>query len=588
MSGSCGAEEITFEATVNKTAVSLNDRIELSLTFQGASDVTTPYFPGVDGFDWRYSGPSHLTSIINGEVSSSITHRYVLIPLRAGNFTIPSFAVQYRGQTYTSVPIPVEVSSGPVRRTQPRATPTPQAQLNDIEDRVFLIIQAGKRDVYVNEIIPVVIKLYVNNMALRDIQYPQISTGGFSLSEYEEPLKYQETIRGVLHSVIQFKTEAFATRAGELSLGPAELECNALVQERSRRRSRSSFFDDFFDDDFFGRYRTYPLSLSSAAIPITVRELPLAGKPGDFSGAIGKYRFSLNAEPKQVQVGDPITLKMTVFGPGNLKTVNPPELNFGDDFKIYEPDVQQDKQIKKFEQVIIPKDDRVEKIPQINFSFFDPESGEYKTLKHGPLAIEVTPLPEGEKMQVFEPSTSDQGIMRRKEILGRDIIYIKDAPGKLERQGAFLYKNKLFLTLLFLPLITVLGVLIIHKRRERLMRDVGYARKLRAGRQAKKNLTQLRALLDAQKAEQFFDLLFKTLQEYLGDKFHLASAGITSNVIEDLASRNLDQKILDKIQECFNACDVARYAPGSFSKADLHKTLSLLEEIFDQLQRIKT
>jgi len=56
-----------------------------------------------------------MISIVNGVVTSSITHDYTLVPLKTGTFTIGPFSVQAQGKTLTSKPITVEVVSAPAR-----------------------------------------------------------------------------------------------------------------------------------------------------------------------------------------------------------------------------------------------------------------------------------------------------------------------------------------------------------------------------------------------------------------------------------------------------------------------------------------
>jgi hypothetical protein len=237
--------------------------------------------------------------------------------------------------------------------------------------------------------------------------------------------------------------------------------------------------------------------------------------------------------------------------------------------------------------VIIPKSSDIADIPEAVFSFFDTESGEYRSIVKGPIAIEVNPMPKGEELRVFETPQEDVGILHRKEILGRDIIYIKDSPGRLKPKGKFLYKSKLFITLLFILLFAVVSVLIFQRRRDRLQTDIRYARRLRAPRKAKKNLLRVKRLLNSREPDKFFDAVFKTLQEYLGDKFHLPTAGITSNITEELRTRNIDTEILDKLKKCFDMCDVARYAPSSISKEQQQEVFRLLVEIIDRLEKVR-
>ena len=581
---SASAEDVSFEVTVDKARVSLGESIELDLTFYGTQAVPTPYFPGVDGFSWRYMGPATLTSIINGRISSSIAHKYKLVPVRAGQLQIPSFSIQFRGQTYTSKPISIEVlrvAAGPSQRRQSYES---RVQTRDMEEGILLFMEVDKKRAYINEIIPVTIKLYVErSLILKDIYYPQIPHKGFSIGEFAAPEQYHEVLEGLRHNVIEFNTNIFAVRAGKLTLGPAEVQCKLVIKEKAGRRFRSFLFDD----DFFRRYATYPLKLASVDIPITIIPLPKENIPAAFSGALGNYKFSLEASPREVKVGDPITLRMTVSGEGNLKTVSPLGLDVNDDFKVYEPQISQAEASKTFEQVIIPKSDKVKEIPRINFSFFDPRTGEYKKITRGPIGIQVNPLPRGEELRIFEVTREGEGVFRRKEILGRDIIYIKDTPGKLGKKGALLCKNKLFVTLQFIPLLAVIAALVFQRRRERLQSDIGYARRLRAPGRAKKNLLIVRGLLSSQRPKEFFDAVFKTLQEYLGDKFHLPTAGITANIVGELRQRNIEQEVLNKVGECFNSCDIARYAPSSITKGQMLRSFNLLEEIIAELERMK-
>ncbi len=592
LAGSLFAEDVSFEATVDRTKVSLGASVRLNLSFYGAKDVSVSELPDIDGFNWRYLGPSRRISIVNGKSFSSVTHIYALTPLKAGTFGIPSLSVQYKGQTYTSKPILIKVVQAPL--SQPLAAQQPgqqDSEARDLKDRVFLIMQVDKGKAYVNEIIPLTIKLYVNKLAIRDIQYPQFVHQGFSVDEFAEPKQYQGLLNAIAYDVIEFNTNVFGTHPGELILGPAELRCNLMI--RGQRRRGSVFGGSFFSSDFFNRfswlnYEKYPLNLKSADIPVTIMPLPPENVPADYSGAVGNYRFFVEASPKQVKVGDPITLKMTVSGRENFKTVNIPSLNFGDDFKLYDPDIRQDKETKTFEQVIIPKSDAVKEIPKIRFSFFDPKSGTYKTIVKGPIPIKVNPLARGEELRVFELPAGGKMPFRKKEILGRDIIYIKDTPGRLSRNGQFLSEDRIFIAIQFIPLLGIIFTLIFHKRRERIKTDIRYARRLRAPGEARKNLRQARRFLDLKQSDKFFDVVFKTLQEYLGDKFHLPTAGITSNIVEDFRSgKIIDERLLNMLEGCFGNCDRARYAPASITEGQMINTFELLEEIIDALEKAK-
>ena len=598
---SCLARDIKFEVTVDKNIVSLGDTAELDLKFYGAQDISAPDLPDIHGFDWHYLGPATQMSILNGKVSSSITHMYVLMPLEKGEFIIPPLSVYYRGKTYNSEPIPIEVVKGPVpsalRAITPPSGPSgePQeeargADIAGLQDRIFLRMETERQTAYENEIIPMTIKLYIDRLSIRDIQYPSFAHKGFLADEFEEPRQYQEVLRGERYHVIEFNTNLSGLRPGEHRLGPAELTCNLLVKKKNRFGTSWPFDDD----DFFGRnpfggffrnYEKQPLRLESFTKTITVLALPQEGVPAAFNGAVGNFQFSTEATPRDVKAGDPITLKMEITGRGNFNTVRTPKFKTNDDFKVYDPQIKQDKTGKTFEQIVIPKNDRIKEIPAITFSFFDTREEKYKTIERGPIPITVNPLPRGEELKIFDTAEGVARALQKQEILGRDIIYIKDKPGELQRKGRFLCENKLFIAAGFIPLIAIIVFLIFYRRKERLRRDISYARRLRAPRKARRNLLELRRLLRSGKADKFFDAGFKALQEYLGDKFHLPSASITQSVIDTLRSRGVNEDALAKIKEFLETCDSTRYAPSDASRQNMNGILKLLEEIIRNLER---
>jgi len=574
------SKKVGFEATIDRNKVSLGSSVRLNLTFNGTKDIPAPELPEIDGFQSSYLGPSTRMSIVNRRISSSITHIYTLIPLRVGSFKIGPLSFKYKGDTFTSKPIKIEVIEGRVAE-QNRGSSEKELELGD---RIFLVMEPEKRDAYLNEIVPVTIRLYVNRLPVKDIQYPDIPHDGFSISEFDKPKQYQKVLKGVIHNVIEFKTSIFGTRPGEHILGPAGLKCSIMIK---KQRRRSSMFDDFFDNDFFGRYERYPLNLRSEEIPMTVLALPEDGKPKDFTGTIGNFTFDFKAEPKEVKVGDPITLKMIIKGKGNLNTVTCPTLESQEGFKLYEPQIKQEGNTKIFEQILMPKTDTLHEIPKITFSFFDPERDTYKTILKGPVPIKVTISEKEEGLKFVElPQTAAKAL--QKEMLGRDIIYIKESPGKLKRKGQFLFKNKIFLALQLLPLLLLISVWTIHKRKERLKTDIRYARLLRAPKRAKKGLSEARRLLNQEQENGFYDLIFKTLREYLGNKFHLPSGGITPHIVDDiLKPKGLNEDILNKLRDSFKECDMARYAASGFDKKKMEETFRRTEEIIDYLERQK-
>lgn len=597
--GTADAREVKFEASVDNAAIALGERAQLGLTFYGTQSMPAPDLGNIDGFEARYLGPSTMMTVLNGRVSSSITHMYALVPLKTGKFQVGPFSFNYQGNTYTSNIVFVEVTE------EARAKPAPSAaQEPDITDtinfgdRLFATLAADKATAYVNELVPVTVKLYVNRLNVSDIQLPAFAQEGFSKIEFREPKQYRETLGGVLYDVLEFRTNIFGTRPGEFKLGPASIKCNVVVKKRTRRKP--SRLDDFFEDDFynnshfddfFTRAERYPVELKSQEIPITLLSLPEEGRPASFTGAVGDYQFIFNASPTKLKVGDPFTIRMEINGIGNFNTVIMPKLDKTAGFNVYEPQVKTEDRRKTFTQILIPENEKITETPQAVFSYFDPNLKTYKTIVQGPVPLDVERPKEGAPAQVVGPAPAAvpaAASTGEKEELKRDLIYIKDSLGAVRRKNYEIYKRPATLIFLPLPLLALIAFSIVTTRSDRLKRDTRYARRIRAHRAAKKGLAALRHQCKARDEKTFYETLFATLQEYFGGILNLPAAGVTYDVVAESAPMTeAPAEIRHRTKTLFEACDRARFAFGRTEEMKLVSDLKDLESAIAYFERIK-
>ena len=117
--GASGAQEERLEARIERSQVSLGNPVYLSITFYGAKNVPPPDVPSIDGLQIKYVGPSTKISVVNGKVSQSITHNYLVISLREGDYEIGPFYVDYRGKTYEAGAVSFRASKIPIS-SQPK------------------------------------------------------------------------------------------------------------------------------------------------------------------------------------------------------------------------------------------------------------------------------------------------------------------------------------------------------------------------------------------------------------------------------------------------------------------------------------
>jgi len=460
---------------------------------------------------------------------------------------------------------------------------------NNLGDSIFVIMGTPKKEYYLNEKIPLTVKLLINSVSVKNFDYPKFDHIGFNVDEFSKPEHYQKVISGIKYDIVSFKTFIYPTRVGALSIGPAKLTCNVLFKRAgTRKRTLGSFgsiFDDDFFDGFFDSYDIRAITLESEGLALNILELPIEGKPKDFSNAVGVFEFDVSASPGEIDVGDPVTVRMKIGGEGNLKSAVFPKFKEDKKFKYYEQQINDDNGGKVIEQVVIPTTDRVKEIPALSFSYFDVENRTYKRSTKGPFPIKVNKREDGDRIKTigFDKARSTN---RENELLGKDISFIKDVPGGFRKKGAVLYESVVF-WMIFLALFTLwLALFIVYKINHKIRTDVKFAKKLQAPGRAKKGLKRAVLLIDKDDHRLYYYELFRTFKEYFSNRFQMSVNSMSVSSIEELSCvKGVDEGIKEKIKTVFDECEMVSYASIKPNKDRMIKIYNNVEEIIDYFER---
>lgn len=592
------ALEKKFEVNIDKNRVALGEKAQLGISFYGTQTMPAPDISNIDGLDVRYVGPSTMMTVLNGQISTSVTHLYSIQPLKIGKFQIGPFAFKYKGDSYASNMVFLEVSE-----SQPVSSgiPSQQAMLTSPErlnlgDRMFLVLAVDKTVAFVNELIPVTVKLYVNRLNVSDIQLPTFEQESFSKVEFKEPKQYRERLNGLLYDVLEFRTSIFGTKPGDYRLGPAEIKCNVMIRKSLPRSA--SMADDFFNDDpyrnpfaddFFTRFERHPTVLKSKDVQLGIQPVPVAGRPQDYTGAVGDYQFVYTASPTKLKVGDPVTLKMDINGTGNFNTVLMPKLDETTGFKVYEAQVKTEENRKSFTQVLIPETESMTQLPKAVFSYFDPNARQFKTIAQGPISIKVEkPKEEAPSQMIGPPPVPAAKAGQKSDELGRDIIFIKESPGRWRRKGDAFYRTGMFGALFALPFALVTGLYIYQLRRNRIRSDSVYAGRVEAFQESRRQIRGLKRKLKNGKPKEFYEAVFTALQHYIGYKLSMPAHGITSDVVRTaMDSKDIEPEMTSRICNLFDMCDKARFAFLEPDQTRMRDDFKELKEVISKLERRK-
>jgi len=513
--GKCSvAQDVSITASA-PGVVEMGQRFRLTYTVNTQANQFLP--PDINDFS-ILAGPSTSTSsnvsIINGKVTQSFELKYTFIiePVKEGAFEIQPAGVMVDGEKYVSEPVKIEVVKGSTAQTQgsPQTTSARQQQNDPNTNQIkksdlYISIIVNKQKIYREEHLVATIKLYsrLNITRLENVKLPTFQ--GFLTQELETPpltslnrerIDNQVYLTGVLKKYI-----LFPQKTGTLTIEPFELD--VYYQKPSDRRSRSIF------DDFFGSYENARQKVISNAVNIEVEPLP-KNKPYNFSGAVGDFNLTADIDKPKVNSNEAVTLVVKISGNGNLKYINPFDIDFPADFDVYDPKViehikHSEKGAyghKRFEYLMIPRRAGQYTIPKFSFAYFDTESKKYKQNSAGPFTLQVGKSTADTSLRVASAFTKEDV-----QYLGKDIRFIHSKDTRLYKKDTFIFGSRWFFVSYSGILVVFFLILLLRRKKIKENADIKRLRNKKANKYARKRLKNAARLMKQNQRETFYEEL---------------------------------------------------------------------------------
>jgi hypothetical protein len=386
------AAEVVAEASMSATTTRVGEPVQLTLSIEvrGArapadipwpkaiiADFDVSAIQSVGGWSGDlFGGPAGRVS--TRKVSALVT------PKVAGKFEL-GFSVEVDGKTFESnVPVLEVVGADEELPESPAGRGPTGAQ-----GPVFLWATVDKEKAYVGEQVTYALDVYERRSFLGiHLRKPPSFTDFFT----EELPEGEPTIKRV--GVVDYRVRPglrralFPQRAGTLEIGAAELSVGGTQR------------------------------ILSPALTVEVLPLPGEGRPAGFSpNNVGRFTIAAEVDRTTLAANEPVTLRVTIAGEGNVKFVDPgpwPEIA---GVRRYEPKVET--QLRKgavlggerrYEFLLIPERGGSLEIPAHELAFFDPAAERYEVVRTEPIVLTVeggqpaepppdpTAEPEGERL----------------------------------------------------------------------------------------------------------------------------------------------------------------------------------------------
>jgi hypothetical protein len=568
--GSSQLLAITFSASVDRDTVLVGEAVALTLKSEGGALKPVPPPPQVPGVQYAQSYSSSINSTLGPDGKMTSVHSYTLnlVPLQAGDLVIPPITAEIEGQRLTSQPLRLKVL-----QTDPSAPPADLAT-----NLAFLWLVLPKKEIYVGEIVVAELRLYLRSEVgnIANAQIPNLSGDGFNVGERVNGQQFQRRLGNASFTILPLLCTLSPVKGGVLTIATSDGSVTVLGGRR----------------DFFGNYQQRgQVSLRTEAQTFRALPLPSQNVPSAFNGAVGNYTMTVTAGPTNVATGDPITVRIQFAGRGALQAIALPEQTAWHDFKTYPPtsEVQTSDQlglrgVKTFEQIVVPQSSDIKELPPVSFSFFDPDAKAYRTLAQPAIKLVVrtgsgTPAPI---VAVGKHPSPDSPAPPQ-----RDIVPLKQRMGSLAQIGVPLVQQPWFLALQSAPVLAWLAALIWRKRADSLANNPRRRRQRQVAQVVRQGVHDLRKLAAQNNSDQFFAVMFRLLQEQIGERLDLPATSITEAVVnEKLRPRGVGDSTTTALHELFQTCNLARYAPVKTTQ-ELTALTSKLESVLRDVQKIK-
>ncbi len=569
----------TFNASVDRDHVEVSDQFTVTFSIDGdGSNFKAPSFA-----DFKVlMGPTQSQSIqiINGKMSRTLSFSFVLQAVKEGKYKIGPAKITSHGNEILSNSIEIVVAKPSQAKLdqmnqEKNAEAALKQQAKDIINKnIEIKVSVDKTNTYIGEPLLVTYEIYLRSeLAVTQIgvkKSPQLNgfwTQDFDLGEIRYTLK---DINGrTYRTAVVKKAILFPQQSGKLTVDSYDFNVvvRLQIQDQKRRRNRdpfADFFDNFLNDPFFNSsYREFETLVKSPAITINVKDLP-KNAPTSFTGAVGSFSANSWLDRNKAKTGEAITYRLKIAGKGNFQLMQAPKLDLPPSFEVYDPKIINNTKLTGnnvegdivFEYVIIPQTPGNYKIPPIDFSYFDLDSKQYKTITTAEQSLEI--------LQGNTANYSANGVNKEDvKWLNQDIQYIKTSMGKIQNGKSYFFPSIWFFILLLLPMVVFFVLLYFRKEQQELMNNQNELKRRQARKIAEKQLKKAQQFLEAKDMKAFIEEVSKAIWGFTANKLSIPIANLTRDNIESiLKNKNVKDELIIELINILDQCEFARFAPS--------------------------
>ena len=375
-----GAEP-EFRLEMDNLNLQMGVSCNLTVSLLNAQGAELTGLAGIENFEVLSQNSATSIGITNGVNSFREDRHFTIIPKTTGQFALQA-TVSYQGQTYETNILQVTVGES-------------STEAGAAESDLFVKTNLSKTQAYLGEKIIVTYELYTrysienygftdytafDGLIAKDTPQEQLKSeyvylDGVRYAKYEAKQLILDPIKAATHIIPSFNMQVNVITDNGLGSG-------------------FGGFGGGFGSFFSSSQAQY---LQTPEKELTVKPLPQAGKPKNFSGIVGQLEINGDYSKSELNYGDSLLLNVTVSGHCNLDSLKKVITSSLPGFTVYETQKNSIESImnnqyytqKDFEIIIVPEKTGALNIAPITISYFDPATEQYSQAEIAGITIEV-------------------------------------------------------------------------------------------------------------------------------------------------------------------------------------------------------
>jgi hypothetical protein len=573
--------QVSFKTLVPQESIIEGESFQVQYIIEDGDQVTSFEAPDFRGFSTS-AGPYLYFGSKSFKPGKKVRNTvYTLTALHQGRFVIRGALAVINGHTYTSNDVIIQVISrleAAKRARKEIEIGNPEYFLRPGEDpyekirkNLFIKVNISKRTCFVGEPVVATYKLYSRLESRSDI----VKNPGFygftvydmiSLSDHKSST---EMINGKMFDVHTIRqVQLYPLREGQFVVDGMEVKnsvefSRSLVNKKTEQEIMEGVLQS--NDDFPSSEGSeiFESTTNTEPVTVTVKPLPAHNRPDSFNGATGRFSLYAHVVKDKLARNEQGVIELAITGEGNFTQLYAPSIKWPDGIEGFEPVISDSLDKTKaplagtriFRYAFISVNPGKYILPSVSFSYFNPDTGNYKTVSTQPIEIytnnekAVVPTKSG------EPAGTVKNSLRRVWIMAGIVLVI----GLCVVFGLRKYKRSTP------PLVPV--------EKESIPAALTVNELL--------NPVYIQAKTDD---KSFYTALQYSIWNFFSRHFNFTGSGMNKQVLEEkLEARGINTTLRVELAKILEECDTGIYT-GVLQAQDRETTLAAVKDLLQKLQ----